>query len=368
MSCRFVFAFLVVAVAAPGQIETALIPSSKDNTLYQSTTGALSNGSGQGLFAGRTGQGADRRGLIAFDVAGTIPSGSSIQSAELQLTMDMTVVGGVPISLHTVSQDWGEGTSVAGGFGGFTQGGGNGAPATTGDATWLHTFFNTSSWTNSGGDFSNTASATTTVNQGGRYIWSSAQALSDVQGWLNSPSTNFGWLLKAPNSVVPGAKRFRTRESPVVGDRPLLIVTFSPPAGAAIVSSGYGCPVSFGSNGFSLSISTLPVIGSPFTVVTANGHAGGLVAFYLASGMSASPVLLPGSTCPVWLDVPSALAQIAAGGSPIGPLPLDATGGFSLLINVPNVPSLVGVEFSAQATSTGTSGVITSNAIWFQIG
>ena len=41
--------------------------------------------------------------------------------------------------------DWGEGTSF---------GLGAGSPATPGDATWLHTFYNTDLWTNAGGDFS----------------------------------------------------------------------------------------------------------------------------------------------------------------------------------------------------------------------
>lgn len=369
MSYRLVFAVIVVSVAAPAQVQTALLPAAKDNTLYQHFSGALSNGSGQGLFVGKTSGGSDRRALIAFDVAGNLPPGSSIQSAELRLNMDMTIAGIVNVSLHTASQDWGEGASSAGG-GGFANGGGGGAPAQQGDATWLHSFFNTTSWTTPGGDFNGTPSATTPVNQGGTYAWSSAQMVSDVQGWLNTPSTNFGWLLKGPNLVTPEAKRFRSREHIWTVYRPLLVVTFTAPAGVAVVSSGYGCPVSFGgATEFSMTLSGPPTIGTSFNVVAANGHPGGFVAFYLASGMSASPIILPGSSaCPVWLDVASALAQIATGGSPIGPLPLDATGGFSLPINVPNVPAIIGAEFSAQATSTGTSGVVTSNAIWLRIG
>ena len=53
------------------------IVASKDNTLYQSATGSLSNGAGQNFFVGRTRQSSNslRRGLIAFDIAANIPVG-----------------------------------------------------------------------------------------------------------------------------------------------------------------------------------------------------------------------------------------------------------------------------------------------------
>ena len=51
--------------------------ASRDNTLYENGGGALSNGSGNYLFAGNTnGQGL-RRALVHFDVAGGIPAGST---------------------------------------------------------------------------------------------------------------------------------------------------------------------------------------------------------------------------------------------------------------------------------------------------
>src|SRR5947209_14109829 len=65
-----------------------------------------------------------------------------------------------------------------------------------------------------GGAFNSTTSATTTIAGLGLYQWSSAQMASDVQGWLNSPSTQFGWLLKAVNESVPGtAREFESRQT-----------------------------------------------------------------------------------------------------------------------------------------------------------
>ena len=254
---RQVVVTLAIAVGLTAQTQIALVPAAKDNTLIDNPFGALSNGAGPHVFAGQTIQGSDRRAVIAFAVAAAIPSGSTIQSASLRLEMDMTIAMGVPISLHQVTQDWGEGTSLAGGGGGLATGGGNGAPAGVNDATWLHTFSPTSSWSAPGGDFTAAASATTTVNQNGPYTWAGGTVTSDVQSWLNNPATNFGWLIKGPGTASPEAKRFRSREHPQVATRPLLAITFTPPTGASSTISGYGCPVTTGAPGFSLSLSAL---------------------------------------------------------------------------------------------------------------
>ena len=56
-----------------------IIPS-KDNTLYEydPAEGDHSNGAGFHFFAGENGMGELRRGVLAFDLAGTIPAGSTI--------------------------------------------------------------------------------------------------------------------------------------------------------------------------------------------------------------------------------------------------------------------------------------------------
>ena len=75
--------------------------------------------------------------------------------------------------------------------------------ATTGDATWLQTFYNSNTalnkWATPGGDFSPTVSGVTGFGADGTSAtWSStAQMVADVQGWLNNPTTNFGWVLKS---------------------------------------------------------------------------------------------------------------------------------------------------------------------------
>ena len=183
---------------------------SKDNTLYQyfPAEGDLSNGAGLHFFAGENAMSEIRRGVLAFDIAGSIPPGSTITAVSLSLNMSMTASGTpLTIELHKLLADWGEGTSHAPG------GEGQGAPATPNDATWRHRFYDTIFWTTQGGDFSVVVSASQSVGPIGQYTWSSAQMVTDVQSWLDNPATNFGWLVLGDESGPATAKRFDTRES-----------------------------------------------------------------------------------------------------------------------------------------------------------
>lgn len=219
--------FSGVALAQCVGSETAIF-ADRDNTLYESATGALSNGAGSFIFAGTTLAGEPRRALLHFDVAGTVPAMSTILSARLELTMTRSLAGTVDVSVHPALADWGEGTSVA------PMGQGGGAAATTNDATWLHTFFNTSFWAVAGGDFG-PASATTPVGTNGTYGWSGTTVTADVQGWLDTPATNYGWVVVADEVTVPSAKRFGGRIS---GSPPVLCVATQAPSVTQIPTLG----------------------------------------------------------------------------------------------------------------------------------
>ena len=102
-----------------------------------------------------------------------------------------------------------------------------------GDATWIHTFFNTGFWVNSGGDFA-APSSSLAVAAIGSYTWgSSAQLVADVQDWLDNPASNFGWVLVGDESTFPTSKRFDSSENPIPSTRPLLAVAFTVPGVAA---------------------------------------------------------------------------------------------------------------------------------------
>ena len=207
---------LVLAAALTGiasnlaSAATISIMPSKDNTLYEfdPDDGDHSNGAGFHFFAGETAMSELRRGVLAFDIAGSIPPGSIITSVTLSMNMSRTI-SETPriVELHKLLADWGEGTSHAPGEEG------DGAPATTNDATWRHRFFDTIFWAMQGGDFSPTVSASQSVGPVGPYTWNSAQMVADVQSWVNNPASNFGWLVLGDESAAGTTKRFDTRES-----------------------------------------------------------------------------------------------------------------------------------------------------------
>ncbi|MDA0321665.1 MAG: DNRLRE domain-containing protein [Verrucomicrobia bacterium] len=208
--------------------DSVTIGPSKD-TMILGDSGALSDGAGSYMFSGRTGQTpagiSIRRALVAFDVAANVPTGSTITSAVLRLHMSRTPAGSGPhnVSLHRLTSNWGEAGSVSTG-----PEEGNGGPAQTGDATWTLAFFNTVSWTSSGGDFSAATSAVTSVNGIAAYTWSSAQMAADAQNWLDQPATNFGWIMAGNESASRSAKRFDSRENATTGNRPQLTIGYIP--------------------------------------------------------------------------------------------------------------------------------------------
>jgi hypothetical protein len=248
-------AYAATFCAAPhARADSISVNAIKDNTILDDFLGEPSGGqtksNGQGpLFIGVLNRSPFlRRSLLYFNVAGSVPAGSTINSVELRL--QMTAVGpqsaDMPISVHRLLADWGE-------AGSYTVGG-TGADAQPGDATWTNTFYNTATWANPGGDFAAVASGSTIVSGiQGTKIWSSTPGLvADVQSWLDNSATNFGWLLKGPETEWGTARRFdsgevfdgdaRTNAYPLITVpymAPQLVIDYTPvPEPAAIALAG----------------------------------------------------------------------------------------------------------------------------------
>ena len=203
--------------------DTAVLFPLKDNTLYLDPAGQVSNGQGIYMFAGMTQANSLRRGLVAFDLA-SIPANAIITGATYSMFSNRPSPNSAPvnISLHKALLNWGEGASNAGEPGGF------GIQAEPNDATWIHTFYDTSFWTTPGGDFSPTPSATTPVMENAIYTWTGSGLLADVQAWFSNPATNFGWVILGNEKVTQSAQRFNTGENP--NDPPTLTVTYQLPS------------------------------------------------------------------------------------------------------------------------------------------
>jgi len=185
------------------------ISAAKDNTLFESPTGALSNGIGDYIFVGRTLQSDSedqRRALLQFDVAAHIPDGSTINSAELSLILSRSR-GPQSVCLHQMLSDWGEGNSDAAG----PEGGGG--AAMTDDATWIHAFFDAQNWNTPGGDFNATFLACTPVSTLGQQTFNSVDLTMQVQAWLDNPTTNYGIMLLGDEANIGTAQRFHSREN-----------------------------------------------------------------------------------------------------------------------------------------------------------
>jgi len=217
-------AYLVVG--GPAFADMVSLGTVKDNTLYEDAQGDRSNGQGQYFFVGKTGPLTIelRRGLVQFDIAGNVPAGATIDSVRLRLHMNKTNSLGQNVSVRPVLADWGEGASDA------TGEEGTGGPAATGDATWLHRSFSSTTWASPGGEFSASNSATTNVTTPGFYDWgTTAQMRSDVQGWLDSPATNFGWAVLGNEAATGNAQRYTAKEDTIPANRPVLVVHYSMP-------------------------------------------------------------------------------------------------------------------------------------------
>lgn len=214
---------LARAVTANPQLlitRTVSLEPARDNTLYESESGGVSNGAGQHLFAGQTDDSRVRRAVLAFDMSGIMP-GATVVNATLALHVSRSVSGSVPVTVHALSREWGEGSSDA------PAEEGGGTQAAPGDATWRHTFFDTAQWTTPGGDFTATALATAAVGGAGDYQWSSAELTADVRRWLDQPEDNFGWIVLGAETVDRSAKRFDSRENATPANRPQLTITYT---------------------------------------------------------------------------------------------------------------------------------------------
>lgn len=291
-------ACLLLAMLAEVRAQQVVIEPTRDNTLYEFGGGQTGNAAGISIFAGyqfTTFQQRIKRAVLHFDVAGAVPAGATITNATLSLTVTKTRdLDADEFTAHRISQDWGDGTSVA-----PANTGGIGVAATETEATWLYTFYRTTQWTNAGGDFDPNPSASAMVGtSGSTAMWSSATLTADVQSFLDSPSTNYGWLIKNDESEVWTARRFASHENTNASIRPKLTIDYTLDAPEITCRIG---TVDLAS-------------GSPSDILTVNGSAGDAqreVMVAVGSPLSIDMAAPPGGPAManfvlyIWLGIPT---------------------------------------------------------------
>ncbi|MFY9342329.1 MAG: DNRLRE domain-containing protein [Planctomycetota bacterium] len=327
---------------------TVTVPCAADNTLYETIFGDASNGAGPALFIGLNAFGSFRRAVLKFDVAAAVPAGASILTARLTMNVNKanpTQTQPVAITAHRLTVSWGEGTSSTG----PTTGGG-GALASVGDATWLHRFSPATLWTNPGGDFAVAPSLTAAMPLLGPFTSAHSQkAAADVQGWLDAPASNFGWVLRTAEVASRTARRLDSRESTSVGARPTLSITYLLPGQNGMF--GTGCRV--GAGAMTAAFVGAPVGGTTIQIVKTNGTPSSLGADFFALALNPAGTLL-GSGCTAYLP----LGEVLLGGT----FPTDAAGGATTsLLLPPGFPGYL-VQCQAAVLATNPLGYVVSNA------
>lgn len=211
-----------------------------DTTIFADATGApsaadwdsVSDSQGGSLWLGTTAGGFVRRALLRFDLS-SIPAGQVVVSASLRL-YETRSVDDHEVHVHRLLAPWGEGPSNGGTVG-------SGAPAQVGDATWRWSNFGVTEWAQRGGDFVAQSSAATLVGSApAPYTWSSTPGLvADVQGWLNQPAANFGWILIG---AEPADNRTAKRFDSLQGSSPpqLWVVTTPVPEASTLAMLAAG--------------------------------------------------------------------------------------------------------------------------------
>ena len=223
---------LLGALTSGAPAAVVVIPCDRDNTLFEDADGDTSSGAGTSLYSGTNSQPRARRALVRFALEGIVAVGARVDSAVLTLH-----VASAPdtvartFALHKVTRDWGEGTSAAGG--------GSGAPATAGDATWVFAFFPGTPWITPGGDFEAGPSATRDVGEAGPWSWSGDGLVADVASWLADPPSNAGWILLCGDEAISrSVRRFDAREAADPALRPSLRLVLEETVPALPVSWG----------------------------------------------------------------------------------------------------------------------------------
>jgi hypothetical protein len=188
------------------------------------------------------------RGMMRFDLA-ALPPGSRVNSAELRMTPTWALYEDwFPFELHRITTAW-----------------------TPGFATnW------TSPWSTPGGDFAPT-SASVVTPLGGPTIFTGAGLTADVQGWVDAPAANHGFLVAEPHNW--GEAHYGAIE---------LVLDFDPPC-AQPVAYCIGAPNSTGRHARIGSTGSTRISDANFALTITGIRPGALGQFFFGTSQQQIP-------------------------------------------------------------------------------
>jgi hypothetical protein len=219
-------------VATLYAVKDAGIFNNANGTAVQANYG--SGGSNQ-MHVGLFNSGVYGRSLVQFNLS-SIPSNATITNVVLSFSDGGNGQTIPQIFVHKLTNNWTEGNAnTACQFSGACNVSGIALTSQT-DVTWNETSYSggalTNLWSTAGGTFIATASATSTGAGNTSKSITSAGLVQDVQSWVSSANTNYGWLLKMDETITSTStmQRYRTKEGAVAAadntTAPKIVVTY----------------------------------------------------------------------------------------------------------------------------------------------
>ncbi len=219
-----------LAASGAAAQEVVNLGPTKDNTLYENSSGDISNGQGEYLFSGRTkGSELRRPSLPSTRRPRSRPARRFKARPSRWLSHASRTTRRTRSSLHRLTADWGEGASDA------PDEEGGGTSAEPGDATWLHSFYDSEPqlatfWAAEGGDYDGTSSASTSVGAA-RHLHLDVYGADAGRSGL---ARHAGFQLRLDPDRERSDRRIgqavQLAPEPGAATRPLLAVTYTPPA------------------------------------------------------------------------------------------------------------------------------------------
>lgn len=188
----------VYPTAYAGQVQSSL-SSAQSNAYYTDSSNTINLGH-------ITGSGYTYRAIIKFNLSSLPSTKVMVDKAELILKTNGlgTESGAADVKIHKVTSPW-----------------------TVYQAGWEDSS-TTSNWTAPGGDFTSNTITPNAANYDFGFNSTITIALDPavVQGWMTSPATNYGVLLKSTDEAIDNACEIYSSGAAVASNRPMLKVWY----------------------------------------------------------------------------------------------------------------------------------------------